>query len=289
VNQHIKEFVEKQYFKRKLRNYFACTMLACAAMAALLSLGGVFSYLIFKGLPSVNFDFFTKLPSPVGETGGGMANALVGSSILVVLASLVGIPWGIATGVYLSEYGRGKLGTLVRFSVDMLASVPSIVVGLFIYVLLVKPMHRFSAIAGGAALAILMIPTVARTTEELLRLVPEHIREAGLALGIPRWKVTLRLVLRGCVAGITTGVMLSIARVAGETAPLLFTALNNRFWHQGLDQPIASLPVQIYTYAISPFDDWNRQAWAGALLLVVFVFTLNIVTRFILKPRVVAK
>ncbi len=210
---------------------------------------------------------------------------MIGSLILIILASAVGIPWGIATGVYLSEYGNGKLANLLRFVVDLLASIPSIIIGIFVYALLVAPLGGFSAIAGGVALAIIMIPVVARTTEELLKLVPVHIREAGLGLGIPRWKVILRVVLRGSMGGIVTGVMLAVARAAGETAPLLFTALNNRFWSTALDEPIASLPVQIYTYAISPFEDWHRQAWAAALILVMFVLTMNLLTRMLLRRR----
>jgi phosphate transport system permease protein len=268
------------FAKRKAVNFFFCAMIIAAAALALAALFYVFGYVVYQGLPSLNFSFFVEIPKPVGETGGGMANALVGTAVLVLLASLIGIPWGVFTGVYLSEYGQGKLGSLVRFCTDMMTSVPSIIMGLFVYVLLVLPMKRFSAIAGSVSLAFIMVPIVARTTEELLRLVPVHIREAGLALGLPRWKVILRIVLRG----ITSGVMLAVARVAGETAPLLFTALGNNYWHQGLDQPIASLPVQIYNYAIAPFEDLHRQAWAGALVLVLFVFALNLVTRLVLRP-----
>lgn len=266
-------------------NVLCCSLLGGTAFVAVLALGSIFGYVVFRGLPSLNLDFFLHTPKPVGELGGGMGNSLLGSFTLVVLASFLGIPWGVLTGIYLSEYGRGQLGSVVRFCVDMLSSVPSIIIGLFVYILVVRPMGRFSAHAGGLALAILMIPTVARSTEELMRLIPTHIREAGLALGIPRWKVTLRIVLRGCLGGITTAFMLAIARVAGETAPLLFTALNNRFWQSSLDQPIASLPVQIYTYAIAPFDDWNRQAWAGAFVLILFVFTLNLSVRVLLRPQ----
>ena len=245
----------------------------------------VFIYVIQRGVSSVNWNFFTQLPTPVGETGGGMGNALLGTAWLVGLASLVGVPWGIAAGVYLSEYGRGKLATTLRFVTDLMTSIPSIIIGLFAYALIVLPMKRFSVLAGAASLAVIMIPVVTRTTEELLKLVPVHIREAGLALGLPRWKVTLRIVLRGSMGGIATGVMLAVARVAGETAPLLFTAFSNRFWNRGLDQPTASLPVQIYTYAISPYEDWHRQAWAGALVLVLFVFVLNLTTRLVLRRQ----
>lgn len=270
------------YRRRKAKDLFMGAMLGMSAGLALIPLISVSQYVLSKGWPGLNLEFFTSLPQPVGEAGGGMANALAGTAILILLASGIGIPWGIAMGLYLSEYGSGRLASLIRFCTDILASVPSIVVGLFVYAVMVMPMGRFSAYAGGVALAILMIPTIARSTEELLRMVPIHYREAGLALGLPRWKTTLFLILSGSKKAIVTSIMLAIARVAGETAPLLFTAFGNRIWHEGLDQPIASLPVQIYTYAISPYDSWHQQAWAGALVLVMFVFILNIVTRFFL-------
>lgn len=275
----LQDYLSVSYTKRRWFDRFMQLVLFGAAIVALTPLFSVLAYVITKGLPGLNLAFFTQIPKPVGEAGGGMANALVGTCTLVGIASLIGVPWGIAAGVYLSEYGQSRVASLVRFGTDMLASVPSIVIGLFVYALVVVPMGGFSALAGGVALGILMIPTIARSTEEMLRLVPTHIREAGLALGLPRWKVILRIVLRGCVSAISTGVILAIARVAGETAPLLFTALNNRFWHQGLVQPIASLPVQIYSYAISPFSEWHTQAWAGALVLVLLVFVVNIGTR----------
>ena len=277
------------FSRRKFWNAFMLSCLVGATLLALVPLFSVFGYVITQGFPALNLDFFTKLPQPVGEIGGGMANAWVGTLTLIGLASCIGVPWGLVAGIYLSEYAQGKTATLVRFSVDMLASVPSIVIGLFVYALIVMPMKRFSALAGGVALGILMVPTVARTSEELLKMIPIHIREAGLALGLPRWKVILRIVLRGSLSAIVTGVMLSLGRVAGETAPLLFTALSNRFWQQGLDQPIASLPVQIYNYAISPYDDWHKQAWAGALMLVLIVFVLNVLTRLILRPPGVSR
>lgn len=260
-----------------------CSLLGVATLATLLPLFNVFIYVLSQGLPAINLDFFTQLPKPVGEPGGGMANAILGTLTLVAIGSAVGIPWGIACGLYLSEYGRGRFGTWVRFSTDLLASTPSIIIGLFVYALVVAPMKRFSALSGGLSLGILMIPTVARSVEELLRLVPVHVREAGLALGLPRWKVILRIVLGGSTRAILTGVMLAVARVAGETAPLLFTAFGNRFFQSSLDQPIASLPVQVYTYAISPYDDWHRQAWAGALVLVLLVFSMNLLARTVLQ------
>jgi phosphate transport system permease protein len=271
--------------RRKVTNALMCALLALAAALALVPLLSVFQYVLQQGLPALDWSFFTEIPKPVGESGGGMANALVGTLVLILIAALIGIPWGIGTALFLSEYGeKSRVASAVRFFVDILSSIPSIVIGLFAYAMVVLPMKRFSALAGGLALGILMVPTVARSAEELLKLVPTHIREAGLALGLPRWKVTLRIVLRGAMSGIATGVILAVARVAGETAPLLFTALNNRFWSHSLDQPIASLPVQIYTYAISPYDDWHRQAWAGAFVLVMLVFFLNLATRFLLQP-----
>lgn len=276
-----------RFRKRKFFNYFHCAMIWMSAMVALAALFYVFGYVIAKGLPALNLNFFTQNPAPVGETGGGMFNAVMGTLTIVFFAALVGIPWGVLTGVYLSEYGRGRLAKYVRFSAEMLASVPSIVVGLFIYTIMVIPMRGFSAIAGAMALTVIMIPTIARTTEELLRLVPVHIREAGLGLGLPRWKVILRIVLRGSAGGITTGVMLAVARASGETAPLIFTALNNQAWAANLKQlvqPISSLPVQIYTYAISHDETWHQQAWAGAFVLVLVVFVMNLMTRLVLRP-----
>lgn len=270
--------------KRKLLNIVWCGAIYGAAATAISILIYIFGFIVYQGLPALNLSFFLELPRPVGEVGGGMANALMGTITLVLTASLMGIPVGILTGIYLSEYGRGRWATIVRFSCDLLTSVPSIVIGLFAYALIVLPMGHFSALAGSVALAAIMVPSVARTTEELLKLVPTHIREAGLALGLPRWKVILQIVVRGSMGGITTGLMLAVARIAGETAPLIFTALNNSFWQRGLMQPIASLPVQIYTYAIAPFEEWHRQAWAGAFVLVVFVFVVNVITRLVIRP-----
>jgi phosphate transport system permease protein len=269
------------YQRRKVVNFLVQVGLAVITGLALSPLVSVFSYVVQQGWPALSIHFFTDIPQPVGEAGGGMANSLIGTFIIIGIASLIGVPVGVGTGVYLSEYGAGKRASIIRFLVDILASTPSIVVGLFTYAIIVQPMGRFSALAGGFALSIIMIPTVARSSEELLKLVPQHIREAGLALGLPRWKVILRIVLRGSLGGITTGIILAVARISGETAPLLFTALNNRFWTVSLDQPISSLPVQIYTYAISPFDEWHAQAWAGALVLVMLVLVVNLATRII--------
>jgi phosphate transport system permease protein len=258
---------------------------ALATVVALLPLGSVLYYVTSRGIGGVNLDFFTELPLPVGETGGGMANAVVGTLELVGLACLFGIPLGVMAGVYVAEFGRGRFAKAVRFSADVMAGVPSITVGIFVYTLVVLTMHRFSAFAGGIALAIIMLPTVTRTTEELLKLVPPALREAAYGLGVPRWRATLRVVLRTAAPGIATGVMLAVARVAGETAPLLFTAFSNRFWSEGIDQPVASLPVQIYTYAVSPYEDWHRQAWAAALVLVVLVLALNVGARVLVRNR----
>jgi phosphate transport system permease protein len=273
-------------FRRKQTNRFFMALLGLATLIAVVPLFSVFIYVFRKGLPALNLDFFTRLPAPVGELGGGMGNAVLGTLILVALAGAIGIPIGIACGVYLSEYDSGKIAASLRFTIDLLASVPSIIVGLFAYALIVVPTRHFSAYAGGFALSVIMIPTIGRSTEELLKLVPTHIREAGLALGISRWKVIIRVVLRGSLSGIATAVMLAVGRAAGETAPLLFTALNSRYWPHGLNQPISSLPVQIYTYAISPYEDWQKQAWAGALLLLGFVFVLNLLMRLVLRRPV---
>jgi phosphate transport system permease protein len=229
-------------------------------------------YLIYMGASSLNLAFFTHVPAPVGEPGGGMANAIVGSGIVLLLSSLMGIPVGIAAGVYLAEFGRGKtLAAAVRFTADVLNGVPSIVMGIAIYSLIVAKQGHFSAFAGGVALAVMMVPTITRTTEEMLATVPHAIREAALGLGVPKWRTVLSVSLKTASPGIITGCMLAFARVAGETAPLLFTAFGNQFWSMRLDQPIAALPLQIYVYAMSPYDEWHRLAWAGALVLIVMI------------------
>lgn len=260
-------------------------LLILAALIAILPLFSILAYIFVQGIGSINWDFFTKLPQPVGEPGGGLSNALLGTGFLVGLASTLGIPWGIGIGLYLSEFGLGLWAKVIRFSIDLLSSVPSIVIGLYVYTLVVIPMKHFSTLAGAIALAIIMIPTIARTTEELLRMVPSHVREAGLALGLPRWRVILFVILKGSRNGITTSIMLAIARISGETAPLIFTAFNNQYWNLSLREPISSLPMQIYTYAVSPFDDWRRQAWAGALVLVLFVFAISGITRLVFSNK----
>jgi phosphate transport system permease protein len=229
-------------------------------------------YLIYKGFSSLNVAFFTQAPRPVGEEGGGMANAILGSGIVLAVASLIGIPLGIGGGVYLSEYGRTSgLANLIRFTADVLNGVPSIIMGIVGYSLIVIKQHHFSALAGGVTLALMMVPTVTRTTEEMLATVPNAVREAALGLGIPRWRTTISVALRTASPGIITGCMLAFARVAGETAPLLFTAFGNQFWSVKLNQPIAALPLQIYVYAVSPYDEWHRLAWAGALVLILLI------------------
>jgi phosphate transport system permease protein len=255
--------------------------IACAGIV-LIPLFSILLYVISKGAAGLSVRFFTSLPVPVGEPGGGMGNAVVGSLVLIGLASLFGLPIGILAGVYLAEVGRrGRLANAIRFIADVLSGLPSITIGVFVYVLVVISMRRFSALAGGIALAIVMVPTITRTTEELLRLVPDNLREASLALGVPAWRTTLFVVLRTAAPGIATGVMLAVARVAGETAPLLFTAFNNRFWSFAIDRPMASMPVQILTYATSPYKEWQDQAWTGALVLVVLILTLNLAARFV--------
>lgn len=260
-----------------------------ATLVAIVPLVSVIAYVTSKGISGLSWNFVTELPKPVGETGGGFGNAMLGSLTLVGLASIIGIPFGVMAGVYLAEFTETRFSRIVRFSADVLSGVPSIAVGIFVYTLIVLSMRRFSALAGGVALAILMLPTVTRTTEELLKLVPGSLREAGLALGVAKWRVIVRIVLRTAAPGIATGVMLAVARVAGETAPLLFTAFNTRFWSVSLDQPIGSLPVQIFTYAVSPYDDWHRQAWAAALVLLATVLVLNLAARFVTRTQGISR
>jgi len=270
---------------RKIKSGIATSLAALCVLLAVAPLFMIFFYTLFQGISALNLDFFTQMPKPVGETGGGMANALVGSGILVGLGSLFGLPIGILAGIYLAEYGDNPFGSIVRFLTDVLSGVPSIVVGVVAYIIVVLPMKHFSALAGGVALGILMIPTVTRTSEEMIRLVPHYYREAGLALGIPQWKTTLRIILPTAMKGIATGILLAIARAAGETAPLLFTALGNRFWSTSIGQPIASLTVFIYDYAKSPFEDWIRQAWAAAFVLIAMIFLLNLIFRIVTRGR----
>jgi phosphate transport system permease protein len=256
---------------RRGLNGFATLAAAAAVVLVLLPLGAVFGYLIYKGIGSINWAFLTQTPKPVGEAGGGMANAIAGSAWILLIASSMGVPIGIGAGIYLAEYGRNQFGNVIRFTADVLNGVPSIVVGIVAYAIVVLSEGHFSALAGGFALAIMMIPTVARTTEEMLLLVPNTVREAAYGLGVSRWRTTLSITLRTATSGVITGVMLAFARVAGETAPLLFTAFGNQYWNWKMNQPTAALSLQIFTYAISPFDEWHRQAWAGALILIVLI------------------
>lgn len=270
---------------RTIKNSSMSVISAACVIVAVLPLVLIFSYTIVQGIGSINVAFFINMPKPVGETGGGMANALAGTGILLGLGALFGLPIGVFAGIYLAEYGNNRFAGVVRFMADVLSGVPSIVVGVVAYILVVLPMKHFSALAGGVALAILMIPTVTRTTEEMIRLVPHSYREAGLALGLPQWKTTVRVVLPAALKGIATGILLGIARAAGETAPLLFTALGNRFWSTAIDQPIGSLTVFIYDYYKAPFDDWNRQAWAAALVLIILILILSLIFRFVTRSR----
>jgi phosphate transport system permease protein len=255
-----------------------CTLLAVGALAIILS------YIAMRGIGALSLHFLVDTPRPVGE-GGGIGNAIVGSVVLLVLACVAGIPGGIATGVYLSEFGGGVVASLVRFLVDTLTGIPSIVTGVFVYAVVVLRMRHFSALAGGIALALIMVPIVARTTEEMIKLVPHSLREGALALGAPQWRVTLGVVIPAAASGIATGAMLAIARVSGETAPLLFTAFGSRFFPRNLNEPIASLTVQIYNYAISPYDEWHAQAWAATLVLMTLILSINVMVRFLTRKR----
>jgi phosphate transport system permease protein len=267
---------------RKSLNYVMLTLTGVAAFAVVSVLFLILGYLIWNGGTSLSLNFFTQLPKPVGETGGGMANAIVGSLKLLFLAAVMGLPVGLLAGVYLAEFGGKTFSFIVRYTTDLLNGVPSIVIGIFAYSLVVLPVRHFSALAGGVALGIMVIPITVRSTEEFLRAVPGNMREAAMALGASKWKTIATVVLPAASGGILTGMLLALARVAGETAPLLFTAFGNRFWSQGWGQPIASLPVMIYTYAVAPYDDWHRQAWAAGLVLLALVLLSNLGARFIL-------
>lgn len=270
---------------RRVKSLTMTLISILCALVVIIPLFIILFYTVKQGVSSINWSFFTQMPKPAGEAGGGMANALVGSAILIGLGSLFGIPVGIFSGIYLSEHESSYFARTVRFLAEVLNGIPSIVIGVAAYIILVVPMKRFSALAGGFALGIIMIPLITRTTEEMLRLVPETYREAALALGAPRWKATLYVVLPAAFKGIFTGILLSVARAAGETAPLLFTALGNRFWATQLDQPIASLTVFIYDYSKAPFEDWNRQAWAAALVLIMLIMIINVTFRVISRRK----
>jgi phosphate transport system permease protein len=265
--------------RRRLASRIVTSFCALSVLIALVPLGMILFFVLSQGLQSLNFEFFTHMPKPVGEAGGGMANAIAGSVIVTGLGALFAIPIGLLAGIYAAEFAGSRLASAVRFAADTLNGVPSIVIGVFVYGLVVLPIKQFTAVAGGVALGIMMIPIIARTTEELLLLVPGGLREGALALGATRGRAIFTVVLPAAFPGIVTGIMLALARIAGETAPLLFTAFNNRFWSTRLDQPIATLTVQVYTYAISPYEDWHRQAWAGALVLVSLVLSCSILAR----------
>ncbi len=268
--------------RRRLTDHFMTGVAILTVLLVLAPLIAIFGYLVYRGIGSINWAFFTQTPKPVGEEGGGMANAIVGSGLILGIASLIGVPFGVGAGIYLAEFGHNKLGGAIRFTADVLNGVPSIVIGIVAWSILVRG-HGFSAMAGGVALAIMMVPTISRTTEEMLLLVPQALREAAYGLGIPRWRTTLSITLRTATSGVITGIMLAFARVAGETAPLLFTAFGNQFWSLNLRQPTAALPLQIYVYANSPYDDWHRQAWAGSLVLIVLIVSAVAAVRYVVR------
>lgn len=277
-------FVSLRY--RKTKNMIMLCILVLFTVIVLIPLVSIVGYIVYKGYSAINWDFFVELPSPPGETGGGVGNAIVGTLILIAIASVVGLPIGILTAVYLNEYGkRGTFSTSVRFVIDVLLGIPSIVVGIFAFLAFVRPFGTFSALSGGVALGIMMIPIVARSTEEILKLVPDSIREGAYALGISKWRTIVSIVIPYAMKGIVTGVMLGVARVAGETAPLLLTAFGNLHWAKGLLEPIASLPAQIFEYAKSPYEDWIQKAWGAAMILIVLVLSLNILARVLTRGR----
>jgi phosphate transport system permease protein len=273
----------RRYRVRRLTSALMTGLCAASVVLALIPLAMILFFVFRQGVPALNLAFFTQMPKPVGEAGGGMANAIVGTGILIGLAALLAVPVGITCGVFITEFKTSRLAPAVRFAADMLNGVPSIVIGIFAYAVAVLPFKRFSALAGGMALGVMMIPIIVRTTEELLALVPSSLREGALALGATRGRAVVTVILPAALPGIVTGVLVALARVAGETAPLLFTAFNNRFFSTSLGQPIASLTVQIFTYAISPYEDWHRQAWAGATVLIMAVLLFSLLARAVTR------
>ena len=269
-NSSVQQGMSPVSWRRRITDHFMTGVAVLTVVLVLAPLVAIFGYLVYRGLGSINWAFLTQTPKPVGESGGGMANAIAGSVLILGIASIIGVPFGIGAGIYLAEFGRNRFGSAIRFTADVLNGVPSIVIGIVAWAILVRG-RGFSAMAGGVALAIMMVPTICRTTEEMLLLVPQALREAAYGLGVPRWRTTLSITLRTATSGVITGVMLAFARVAGETAPLLFTALGNTFWSLRYDQPTAALPLQIYVYANSPYEDWHRQAWAGSFVLIVLI------------------
>jgi len=281
----VKDMSSTHHHWRKFKNGLVQAMTCCCALLVVVPLGLIFYYVVKSGIGAVNWDFFTKLPKPVGESGGGMANAILGTFELLGLAAIIGVPTAILGGIFLAEYGSSRLNWWIRFAADVLNGVPSIIWGMVVYGLVVVPMKGFSALAGSIVLGMMMVPLIIRTTEEVLLLVPSGYREAALALGISHWRTILQIVVRTALKGIITGVLLALARVAGETAPLLFTAFGNRFWNNNFTDPIAALPLQIFNYAISPYEDWHRQAWAGALVLLLLVAIVNVTVRVLTRDR----
>ncbi len=269
--------------RRNTVNRVMLTLTGFAAVIVVVPLLLIFYYLLSAGAGAINLDFFTQLPAPVGEEGGGMANALLGTVFLVLLAGAIGIPVAVGAGVFLAEGGRSPLATVVRFTADVMNGIPSIVVGIFVWAWVVVSMGRFSMLAGGIALAVMLLPMVTRTTEEMVRLVPRELKEGGIALGFTRWRTTLGIVLPAARSGILTGILVALARIAGETAPLLFTAFGNPFWEWRLNEPISALPLLIYQYAISPYDEWHRLAWAAALVLIGLVLAVSLASRFLIR------
>jgi phosphate transport system permease protein len=269
--------------RRRVTDQVMTGLAVLTVILVLAPLVAIFGYLVYKGVGSLSWSFLTQTPKPVGEVGGGMANAIVGSLMILGIASVIGVPFGIGAGIYLAEFGRNRLGSVIRFTADVLNGVPSIVIGIVGYAMVVLYQHHFSALAGGVALAIMMVPTICRTTEEMLLLVPQALREAAYGLGVPRWRTTLSIVLRTATSGVITGIMLAFARIAGETAPLLFTTLGNQFWNLRYDQPTAALPLQIYVYANSPYEDWHRQAWAGSFILILLIVTSIAAVRYVVR------
>jgi len=266
--------------RRRVMNWLGLGAITLATLVVTVPLFLILGTVIYHGIGGLNWAFFTQMPKPPGEVGGGMANALVGSGIILMVASAIGIPFGIGTGIFLAEYGRNVYGDVVRFTADVLNGVPSIVIGITAYALVVITQRHFSALSGGVALGIMMVPTVGRTTEAVLLMVPQSVREAALGLGIPQWRTTLSVVVRTAMSGIVTGIMLAFARIAGETAPLMFTAFGNQFWNTNLNEPTAALPLQIYVYALGPFDEWHRLAWTGAFVLIALIAITMILFRF---------
>jgi phosphate transport system permease protein len=272
--------------RRKMLNKVVLTLSGLAAVLGLFMLTWILGDVAWKGFTSINWDFFTELPTPPGVTGGGLVNAITGTLLMTGVAALIAVPFGMMSGTYLAEFGKNTIvGHCIRFLADILVSAPSIVIGVFVYLVLVKPMHNFSGWASAISLAIIMLPVVSRTTEEMLRLVPPEIREAALALGSPYWKMTFKVIYRSASSGIATGVMLAVARVAGETAPLLFTALNSPYWMHGMNEPMANLTVVLFNYAMSPYDDWHRMAWGAAFVITMTVLAVNILARVILRTK----